>query len=78
MSSQVLYDGKQVCIHNNKNLLKQMLFSRDLLNPEDFDAVLFHPRVVELSDLPVMRKSAQLYIYYNVEAPLITRREYHG
>ena len=55
-----------------------MLFSRDLLNHEDFDALIFHPRVVHLSDLPVKRKSTQLYIYYNIEGPLITRREYHG
>ena len=68
----------ELCIKVKKNLPELILFSRDLLNIEDFDAVVFHPRVVHLSDLPVKRKSTQLYIYYNIEGPLITRREYHG
>ena len=45
---------------------------------EDFDAVIFHPRVVNISELPERRKSNQFYIYYNIEGPLITASSYQG
>ena len=54
------------------------LFSRDLLRLEDFDALIFHPLVAQVSDLPEKRGSDQFYVYYNIEAPLITATSYHG
>ena len=37
---------------------------------EKFDAILFDPRDISLSDVPVSRLARQYYIYWNVEAPL--------
>ena len=37
---------------------------------EKFDAILFDPRDISLSELPVTRQARQYYIYWNVEAPV--------
>ena len=37
---------------------------------EKFDAIIFDPRDISLTDVPVSRLARQYYIYWNVEAPL--------
>ena len=36
---------------------------------EKFDAILFDPRDISLSDVPASRQPGQYYVYWNVEAP---------
>ena len=37
---------------------------------EKFDAILFDPRDISLSDVPLSRLARQYYVYWNVEAPV--------
>ena len=46
-----------------------LIFRSHFYNLTAFDAVVFHERNLNKSDLPKQRSSKQLFVHYNLEAP---------